>query len=262
MESSVVTLAGDFVVRAGDRRRNLRYPLHYTQLKSGMVWNVRQCWLMVGAALLLATPALAGGFEWQPGAAAAVTFHLHHPLHDVTATAKEIRFLKPLRLDPAHVPAAVTTVRDLPVQVPWSAFDSGNPNRDANMLLAVRAEAFPLATFVVEQVAVTAATAERRWQGSMSGRLYLAGRKQPVTATFDLDATDSDRPHVRARFTVDMRRFGIAPPRLLMLAADPVVQVQVDLPLQLVSAGVRATTEAFGVPPSRDPLSERLRVDR
>ena len=188
--------------------------------------------LSVAAGLLLAGSAYAGETTWEPAGDAAVVWYLHHPLHAVTSVARDIRLLKPLRLDSGALPDAITTVAELPVQIPWTAFDSGNDNRDTNMLLAVRAEAFPLATYVLERAEVTATVADRHWQGRLAGRLYLAGQKRPVTAAFDLLAQQPDNPRLRARFSVDMREFGIDPPRLLMLAADPIVRVEVDLPLR------------------------------
>ncbi|RMF12602.1 MAG: YceI family protein [Candidatus Dadabacteria bacterium] len=192
----------------------------------------QMCLMILTVAVAAVSPARAAEVEWEPADSAHVTWYLHHPLHEVTSVAGDIRFLKPLRMDVAALPDALTTITELPVQIPWKAFDSGNRNRDANMLLAVKADAFPLATYVLERAEVTATVADRHWQGTFAGRLYLAGQKQPVTATFDLQAQQPDAPRLRARFSVDMRQFGIDPPRLLMFAADPVVQVRVDLPLR------------------------------
>lgn len=157
-----------------------------------------------------------------------LSYFVRHPMHDVKGESGDIKLLKEPSYDPAN-PTDMSGLRDIPLQAAWASFSSGNANRDANTSLVVKASQFPTITYVIESVDVVTAAADGVHHGTVAGRLYIAGQKQAVTASVDIDSRDPERIVVRSKTQVKMTDFGIEPPKLLLFAAEDSVAIETTL---------------------------------
>lgn len=147
-----------------------------------------------------------------------IRYVVKHPMHVVNGVSKQLTLLKKPQFDP-NKPHDFSGVKDIPLQIAWKSFDSGNANRDSNTLMLVKASQFPNITYVIESLA----------QGVAQGRLYIAGHKQAVTAAVTIDSSNPERLLVKTHSKIKMSDFGIEPPSLLLIAAEDEVNIYADL---------------------------------
>jgi polyisoprenoid-binding protein YceI len=182
-------------------------------------------WMIVGLLLMLPGQAWAGRYVVDAGSK--ITFVANHPTHEVHAESKNVS--GELAYEPAF-PAAFTGVVGKPIQAPWSSFDSGNANRDANMRSAVGAQAYPNITFVPTGVSETMQSGTQL-TGKMQGRLYINGVRREISVPVTIELADPAQLRVRTSFSVKMTDYKIDPPSLLFVKTDDDVVIGVDLVL-------------------------------
>ncbi len=190
-----------------------------------LAFLTRPCLMAVAAVLALTGTADAAEYAIADGSS--LSYTVNHPMHEVVGTSTDLRLLKPIVYDPA-APTDFAGLAGIPMQADWKSFDSGNGNRDANTRLVVKASQFPQLTFVFESVQVKAET-ETVYTGTATGRMYVAGVKQPLTADVTIDTSDPQRIVVTSTAQLNMTDFGIEPPSLLLIKADEIVTLQAQL---------------------------------
>jgi polyisoprenoid-binding protein YceI len=104
---------------------------------------------------------------------------------------------------------------------PIESFDSGNSNRDSNMLDAVEVEKYPTVRFVSTQVATGAEPGT--WQ--VSGDLTLHGQTLPIELPVQV-AYNNGRFEARGAFETSMTQFGIRRPRVMLARVGDVLRVE------------------------------------
>ncbi len=135
----------------------------------------------------------------------------HHPLHGWTGTSRSVYGTLQLDLDdPAR--SAVT------IRVPVASFDSGNSNRDSNMLDAVEADRYPDVLFESTTIAV------QRWERTDSGyegvwtvggNLTFHGQTHPVTIPVTV-RIEGNRFEATGAFSIALSQFNVRRPKLLL----------------------------------------------
>lgn len=120
--------------------------------------------------LFLGAPAMAAEAapRWKINAAAsAVTYTVIHPMHTVIGVSKGLR--GEFAWDPAATEP--TAVKGIYMQADWASFDSGNANRDSNVLEIVEAGRFPTLTYRLESLA------RKGDEATIDGWLYVKGKR-------------------------------------------------------------------------------------
>lgn len=162
-----------------------------------------------------------------------IVYHVFHPMHDVRGASEDVHG----RISFEELsPEGVTNAAGDHLEVAWKTFDSGNANRDANVLETVNARKYPKVFFVIEgfpELAVPGTTAT----GVVRGRLYINGVKRPVTAPIRVDLADPERIEVEARFDVRMTAFDLERPELLFIPTEDRVTIEADLVLRRIEGG-------------------------
>ncbi|MDQ7041536.1 MAG: YceI family protein [Rhodothermus sp.] len=135
----------------------------------------------------------------------------HHPLHGWTGTSRSVHGTLQLDLDdPAR--SAVT------IRVPVASFDSGNSNRDSNMLDAVEADRYPDVLFESTSITVqrwerTASGYEGSWM--VEGHLTFHGQTRPVTIPVTV-RIEGNRFEATGAFSIALSQFKVRRPKLLL----------------------------------------------
>ena len=112
------------------------------------------------------------------------------------------------------------------VMAPLERVRFGDFVRDAFLRRHLDVKQWPLAIFTLDTATITGTGGERR--AALTGTLcYRAQSAQLSTVTTVVQ--DRDRIDATARFPLDLRDFGLTPPKLLMLEVNPVVQIDVTL---------------------------------
>jgi polyisoprenoid-binding protein YceI len=171
----------------------------------------------------LATSASAAAYKVGPGSK--ITYHVVHPMHEVNGVNGTIT--GSVEYDAAK-PLEFKGLSGKFVQANWKDFDSGNKNRDANTISVVNAEHFPQVTYVIESV-------ENPRQegaiitGTLRGRLYINGVKQPLSGPLTVDISDPKAIKVHSKLETKMTDFKLEPPALMFIKSANEVSILIDL---------------------------------
>ena len=98
------------------------------------------------------------------------------------------------------------------------------PHLDKELRNRLDSQRYPTVTAVLTEVRESA---DRGYQ--MSGELTLHGRTQRVVGRASLALDARGRLRLRGTLTLDIRDFGLTPPKLLMLKVHPEVEVHLGL---------------------------------
>lgn len=144
-----------------------------------------------------------------------------HPLHSWTGTSNAVHGTLGLDLaDPAQ-----STVE---IRVPVESFDSGNGNRDSDMLDVVEVDRYPDVRFTSDRIEVTAweETAEG-YQGSwqVTGMLDFHGQEHPITLPVEVSVM-GDTFEANSTFEVSLERFEVPRPRLLFMSIRDTIELE------------------------------------
>ncbi|MFO7312676.1 YceI family protein [Rhodothermus marinus] len=179
-------------------------------------------WLLLGL--------LVGGLNAQPITVAVdstesiLQYHGHHPLHGWTGTSRSVHGTLRLDLsDPADPARSVVTIR-----VPVASFDSGNSNRDANMLDAVEADRYPDVLFESTAISVqrwerTASGYEGSW--TVGGNLTFHGQTHPVTIPVTV-RIEGNCFEATGAFSIALSQFEVRRPKLLLWSIRDTIDLE------------------------------------
>jgi len=110
------------------------------------------------------------------------------------------------------------------VEFPLDQVRSGNAMQDREMLKMVDARRFPKVAGDLKSVEVIVPPDRYR----ATGEITLAGRARPYGGEFTIAAAGDDLT-VEGEVSIDMRDFGLQPPRLLNFTVDPVLRIKLRL---------------------------------
>jgi polyisoprenoid-binding protein YceI len=111
------------------------------------------------------------------------------------------------------------------IELPIRRLESGNPLYDSEMQRRVEARTYPTIVGELDEAEATAIAGHYR----VHGNLTFHGRTRPVTAEIEARVDGDSRLVADWEQTIDIRDFGVQPPRLLMLRVHPEVRVRVHL---------------------------------
>ena len=151
--------------------------------------------------------------------ASALTYRLSHPMHEVEATSREVRYR-------AEIDTAKRRIAAVTASVDVMTFNSGNSNRDSHAMEVVDALTYPDAEFASTSVA----------QGGDS--ITVAGTVTFHGVTKDATMTGTvrwfpDRVNVKGGFRLSLTEYGIERPSLLMIPVDDTLRFDLDATLLL-----------------------------
>lgn len=158
-----------------------------------------------------------------------------HPLHGWTGTSEAVRGELSIDVDdPAQSSATVT--------VPVASFDSGNGNRDSNMLDVVESDRHPEVRFVAERVEVEAWNAtpdgyKGRWVAH--GPLTFHGVTHPVEVPLAVTVAGSQF-EATANFEISLERFEVDRPGLMLMKIRDALALHGEI-FATLPAGTAAT---------------------
>lgn len=153
-----------------------------------------------------------------------VTYRVSHPLHGATGVSHQLSGA--VSITPGTSPELVLPLR---FTVPLASFDSGNRNRDRNMLSVMSAARYPEAILVIERVSwVNKQTSgsQTRAEGTGTGTLTLRGMSRPITVSLS-GSLNGPRLEVTSRFSVLLSEYGIERPSLLFRPIDDRVDLEI-----------------------------------
>jgi polyisoprenoid-binding protein YceI len=135
-----------------------------------------------------------------------VTYRLHHPLHDMESTSKDVVCV---------VNADTTTkeIKSVTAQVDVMTFNSGNSNRDSHAMEVIDAITYPDADFASTSIAQNADSLK------VTGKMTFHG----VTNNIVIPAVckwSADTITVRGQFDLSLTEFKIDRPSLLLMPVD------------------------------------------
>ncbi len=110
------------------------------------------------------------------------------------------------------------------VEVPVEQFRSGNALQDREMWKLIDSRRFP--TIAADLRSLEAGGAPGNYKAG--GDVTLAGRQRHYDGTLTV-TRDGDNLKVEGDLVVDIRDFGLKPPRLLMITVEPEVKVHLRL---------------------------------
>jgi hypothetical protein len=110
------------------------------------------------------------------------------------------------------------------LEVPVEQFKSGNAMQDREMWKLIDSRRFP--TVAADLRSLESAGAADHYKAA--GDVTLAGRQRRYDGNL-MVTRDGDTLRVEGDLVVDIRDFGLQPPRFLMLKVDPQVKVHLRL---------------------------------
>jgi polyisoprenoid-binding protein YceI len=127
-------------------------------------------------------------------------------------------------LDVEITDGTVTALQGGRLEVPVRSLRSGNPLEDSELQRRVDARRFPA---IVGELR-SAAALDDAGRFRVDGDLTFHGVTEAVTGEA-LIAVEGDRVVLEGEHVFDVRRFGVTPPRILMLRVHPDVRVSIRL---------------------------------
>jgi len=161
-----------------------------------------------------------------------VTFYAHATGHDFEGTTGDVR--GHIRFDVADLSGTASGE----VRVMASTLDTGIDRRNQNMRDLLEAVKHPDIVFTLEKATVEAVTGAAQKAGmlppkiTLIGTLEVRGVRKPLTIPVELEPAEG-AVVVRGSFPVDMRDFGIEPPRAaFVIRTQPEVRVEFETRFQ------------------------------
>ncbi|MNX92419.1 YceI-like domain protein [compost metagenome] len=179
---------------------------------------------MLGLAALQAPARGAEPLRYTFTPESTVTYHVSHPLHGATGVSHQLAGT--ISLMPGANPELVIPLR---LSVPLASFDSGNRNRDRNMLSVMSAARYPEAVLVIERVTwinKQTSGSQTSAEGTGMGSLTLKGVSRPITVSLN-GSLNGPRLEVNSRFSVLLSEYGIERPSLLFRPIDDRVDLDI-----------------------------------
>ncbi len=190
----------------------------------------RQFLALAGAALALNASVtlgqtLSGSLDTQKSELA---YTGSHPLHGWTGVSKAVT-------GSVHVDVANPSGGRVEISVPVESFDSGNGNRDSNMLDAVEVDRYPDVEFVSERIEVVSwqtVSGGHKGEWVVHGNLTFHGKTHPVSIPTDV-AFDGTVLQATGGFSIELDQFDVKRPRLLLWSISNDIKLEGKLSARL-----------------------------
>lgn len=154
-----------------------------------------------------------------------VSYHVLHPLHHVVGVSHRLTGEPKVTAGPNP-----DLVLPLQLAIPIRSFDSGNRNRDRNMLQVMHAGRYPDVLLEIRSVK----WASKRTEGSKTtaegkalGDLTMNGVTRPVDVQLS-GYVEGNRMLVDARFSLLLSDFSVERPSLLFRQVDDQVRLEIE----------------------------------
>ena len=185
--------------------------------------NPRLASLLAAALLILPVQgawAQATTFRINP-AQSTVVYNMSHPAHSWSGTSR--------RLSGTITTDANGTVTAASVSAPLQSFDSGNRNRDSNMIEATEAYLYRNVTFQLTSLTMLPAPTANA-NATAEGTLTFHNVRQTVRLPVLVQRSGSgDAVRVQGVLDVTLTQFRITPPRLVGVSVRDAIRLTLDL---------------------------------
>ena len=125
-------------------------------------------------------------------------------------------------------PADLAADADADLTVDMTRYDAGDFLKNRKVKKDLEVEQHPIARFRLEALREVAEQGPGRFTARAEGAIDWRGHSVPVAATGEGTLADGELV-ATARFELDVRAFGVEPPRFLMFKVEEVVAVEVTL---------------------------------
>ena len=126
-------------------------------------------------------------------------------------------------------PADLASGADADLTVDMTRYDAGDFLKNRKVKKDLEVEQHPIARFRLEALREVAEQGPGRVTARAAGAIDWRGHSVPVAATGEGTLADDGELRATARFELDVRAFGVEPPRFLMFKVEEVVAVEVTL---------------------------------
>jgi polyisoprenoid-binding protein YceI len=148
-----------------------------------------------------------------------LTYRLTHPLHEIEATSRDVRY----RVD---IDTAKREIRAVSATVEVMTFNSGNSNRDSHAMEVVDALTYPEAGFTGGAITHNGDSI------SVAGKVTFHGVTKDATMR-GMISWSPEKVNVRGGFSLSLTEFGIERPSLLMIPVSDSLRFELDATLKL-----------------------------
>lgn len=125
-------------------------------------------------------------------------------------------------------PADLAGGADADLTVDMTRYDAGDFLKNRKVKKDLEVDKHPIARFRLDVLREVAEAGPGRFTARAEGTIEWRGRSVPVAAAGE-GTVDGEALHATARFELDVRGFGVEPPRFLMFKVEEVVAVEVTL---------------------------------
>ena len=143
-----------------------------------------------------------------------LTYHLHHPLHEIEGTSGDFICTVDLNDDTAH--------SKIHVKASVVSFTTGNSNRDSHALEILDAFKYPFVEFAGDSVRHE----EKGYR--IFGQLAFHGVKRPLDFLVTPEYRNG-KVRIRGSFTVKLADYNLERPALLFVPTDDRFRVDLDV---------------------------------
>ncbi len=112
--------------------------------------------------------------------------------------------------------------------IPWMSFNSGNDNRDNNMLYYVNAYEFKNIDFTFKNIKNISILQSNAVPIILEGTLSLAGKNNKISIPLNINI-NSINFNIKSEFTIKLSDYQIERPRLLMIPIKDEIIINISL---------------------------------
>jgi len=138
-----------------------------------------------------------------------------HPMHSFSGQSSSITLLSECNKD---------DFCDFTFKVPIISLNSGNDNRDSNMLNYLKVFSYPEIILNVENFSIKEYSDE-----ILSCEMIIAGMSQQINIPLSLLEISKNKYRVNSFFTISLEEFSVEIPKLLFIPIDDEIKIEVDL---------------------------------
>lgn len=148
---------------------------------------------------------------------ATIHFTGSHPFHDWTGISTH--------LDLKMNCSKMDEICNFTFSIPWTSFDSGNDNRDNNMLYYINAFDYPKIEIEFTDVKMNELI---KTKNVIIGNLSMTGEKQNIAIPLDFKQNENQFI-LNSEFKISLTNYNIERPTLLMIPINDIINIHVNI---------------------------------
>ena len=148
-----------------------------------------------------------------------VEYFGHHPMHGFTGNSSSIILMSECN--------GSADLCDLTFKVPVFSLNSGNDNRDSNMLNYLNAFSYSEIVLIIEDFIV-----KNYNQENIVCQMIIAGTNRQIDIPLNLLKTSNNQYKASSSFIISLNDFNIDIPKLLFIPIDDEIKINVDFLIQ------------------------------